>query len=221
MMEYNRPNFKNANMRANEILVASSTINEFPCAVKEIVKEWTDIKCTKFSVAHKYNVDIEAFGSEAAVIQSFNGKYIIFYNQEDQITRVRFSILHELGHYILGHGFHEKDSYVYGKEEVEANCFAAQILMPEQVIRELRKRGANINSRFLIEKFKVSEEAALKRLETINKYKQEWKNNDETLFDETILFKYGTFVDQIIPKHNNINWFDDEYERQQERNKWY
>lgn len=220
-MEYNRPNFKKANMKANEILVASSTINQFPCAVKEIVKEWTDIKCTKFSVAHKHNVNIEAFGSEAAVIQAFEGRYIIFYNQDDQITRVRFSILHELGHYILGHELRTKDIEIYGKEEVEANCFAAQILMPEQIIRELQKRCVKITKTFLIDKFKVSEEAALRRLETLGKYKPEWRHEHEKIFDDTIIYKYSNFLDAIMLKKNKYNWFDDEVEMQKERDSWY
>lgn len=29
------------------------------------------------------------------------------------------------------------------------------------------------------------------------------------------------FLDSIIPAKNSYNWFDDEYERQRERDSWY
>ena len=104
--------------------------------------------------------------------------------------------------------------------EVEANCFAAQILMPEQVLNELKKRGAIITVDFLKEHFGVSEEAAKKRIETIGKINYEWRTNDEKIFDETILFKYKEFIDAILPKRNKFNWYEDEFEKQMERDSW-
>jgi len=43
-MASKKPNFKKANILANEILVASSTLVAFPVNTKSIVKEWSDIK---------------------------------------------------------------------------------------------------------------------------------------------------------------------------------
>ena len=71
-MASNKPDFKKANVLANEILAASSTLASFPVNTKKIVKEWSDIKVLSFKCAHDYGIDIEAFGSEAAVIQ-YNG----------------------------------------------------------------------------------------------------------------------------------------------------
>ncbi len=220
-MVSNKPDFKKANMLANEILVASSTLVTFPVNTKQIVKEWSDIKILSFKCAHDYGIDIEAFGSEAAVIQCKKGKYLIFYNQDDYVPRVKFSILHEFGHYRLGHIFEKyKNEDEYGRVEVEANCFAAQILMPEQVLNELKKRGAVITVDFLQKHFGVSEEAAQKRIETMGKLNYEWKSSDEKIFDETILFKYKNFIDAILPEKNQYNWYEDDLERQKERDTW-
>ena len=50
----------------------------------------------------KFGICVKSFGSESAVIQEYCGAHIIFYNQDEQPYRVRFSIMHEFGHYILG-----------------------------------------------------------------------------------------------------------------------
>jgi len=53
-------------------------------------------------------------------------KYIIYYNDDPAIpaARKRFTIAHELGHYVLKH---KVDG---DKEEREANCFARNLLAP-------------------------------------------------------------------------------------------
>lgn len=220
-MASKKPDFKKANILANEVLVASSTLVTFPVNTKDILKEWSDIRVLSFKCAQEYGVDIEAFGSEAAVIQCKNGRYMIFYNQDDYAPRVKFSILHEFGHYRFGHELKKyTDEDKYGRLEIEANCFAAQILMPEQVINELKNRGAVITRDFLKKNFGVSEAAAQKRLETMEKINYEWRTADEQIFDETILFKYKEFIDSILPKRNQKNWFEDELEMQFERDSW-
>ncbi|SFR92199.1 ImmA/IrrE family metallo-endopeptidase [[Clostridium] aminophilum] len=222
-MASKKPDFKRANILANEILAASSALVNFPANTKGIIKEWSDLKVLSFKRAHEFGIDIKAFGSETAVILCKNGRYIVFYNQNDPESRIKFSLLHEFGHYYLGHELKEytdEDDAEYGRLEVEANCFAAQILMPEQVLNELKKRGAMITVDFLKKHFGVSEEAAQKRIETMGKINYEWKSAEEKLFDETILFKYKSFMDSILPKRNRITWFEDEYDMQRERDSW-
>ena len=133
---------------------------------------------------------------------------------------MKFSILHEFGHYRFGHKLKQYDNEEeYRRIEVEANCFAAQILMPEQLLDELKKRGAYISVDFLKKHFGVSEEAALKRIETMGKTTYDWRSSEEKFYDETILFKYKNFIDQIIPQSNKSNWID-EFDRQRERDSW-
>ncbi len=93
--------------------------------------------------------------------------------------------------------------------------------MPEQTLIEIQARGKHISTDFLVSSFQVSKEAARKRIETLNKIKPEYRTRDEKEFDDLILLKYKMFLDSIIPAKNSYNWFDDEYERQRERDSWY
>lgn len=54
---------------------------------------------------------------------------VILYNDSLCIQRIRFSLMHELGHYILGHNIKSKEF------EREADAFAANLLAPEAVIK--------------------------------------------------------------------------------------
>lgn len=216
-----KPDFKKAYVLANEILLKSRTINSFPFSITRVIKEVSDIQCCSYKRAHVHNVDIEAFGSDAAVLTECAGRLIIFYNQEDVDERIRFSMLHEIGHYLLKHKLETDDKDLYEKQEIETNYFAAQLLMPEQTLIELQKRGKRIDVDFLVNSFKVSKEAASKRVETLYKVKPEYRSKEEKEYDDLILWKYKAFMNLIVPERNSLNWFEDEYERQRERDKWY
>ena len=215
-----KPDFSRAYSKANEILVKSLAIQTFPFSPKDLVKEQTPIVCRSFKKARKYGVDITAFGSESAIIMSFQGKKIIFYDETKPDTHNRFSILHELGHEINGHDFSKKDEDTYHRYEVETNYFAAQLLMPEQILRECQNRGARINRFFLQTNFGVSAQAADKRIETLASTNLEWRSRAEKEFDDIILIKYADFLNRICPIRNTYD-FEDEYIRQQERNSWF
>ena len=189
-----KPDFSRAYSKANEILVKSSAIQTFPFSPKDLVKEQTPIVCRSFKKARKYGVDITAFGSESAIIMSFQGKKIIFYDETKPDTHNRFSILHELGHEINGHDFSKKDEDTYHRYEVETNYFAAQLLMPEQILRECQNRGARINRFFLQTNFGVSAQAADKRIETLARTNVEWRSRAEKEFDDIHIWE-GYFDD--------------------------
>ena len=85
---------------------------------------------------------------------------IIYVSENDRINRQRFSIAHEIGHYALhykGNLFEEKDnkqhisyrdslsSLGFSIKEIEANFFAANLLMPEDKIKDLHHNGYDIN----------------------------------------------------------------------------
>ena len=92
--------------------------------------------------------------------------------------------------------------------------------MPEQVIRELRSRGVIVDKRFLMEHFEVSETAAQKRIDTLAKTNTEWRSRAEKEYDDVILWKFSAFMDAICPRRVTYD-FEDEYERQRERDSWY
>lgn len=65
----------------------------------------------------------------------YHGKNVITVNDNTPRGRQRFSIAHELGHFILGHGPVGFSMTEPGKrppyQEVQANVFAAELLMPK------------------------------------------------------------------------------------------
>ncbi len=217
-----KPEFSRSYRLANEILVSSHSLTDFPFSIKKIVQERGNgsIACKPFSKAALYGLDITAFGSESATIFAYNGRYIIFYNEQEKMERVRFSIGHELGHRLLGHDFNLPLGEQYSRQEVETNFFAAQLLMPEQIIREFQRRGAVINRQFLMTAFGVSEQAADKRIETLAKTVYEWRSRAEREFDDVILIKFAAFIDRVCPQRRDFYDFDYEEEMQNKRNGW-
>lgn len=106
----------------------------------------------------------------------------IGYNKSNPTNRIRFTIAHEIGHFVL----HAKDSKLFvDKEEKvlyrdgnsstgellkekEANAFAAALLMPERLLRqEIEKHKDETKEKSiatLAKKFIVSEQAITIRL---------------------------------------------------------
>jgi Zn-dependent peptidase ImmA (M78 family) len=159
--------------KAYEVL-KTLKINELPIPVDKI--------------ANHYNIEIqeEDFEGELSgvLIRSLDGN-IIGVNSKHHDNRKRFTIAHELGHFILhkGDAIHidrgfrvnyrdEHSSLAINLEEVEANAFAAALLMPEkklkEVIRKKLKEGIDLEDstelKNLAKTFQVSQQSLLIRL---------------------------------------------------------
>jgi Zn-dependent peptidase ImmA (M78 family) len=78
-----------------------------------------------------------------------DGTAIIGVNSTQSVTRQRFTIAHEIGHYCLHEGREVfvdhtvrlnmrdgRSSLAVDREEIQANAFAAELLMPSQAVRE-------------------------------------------------------------------------------------
>ncbi len=227
MMTFERPIYKDVDYKkiyriANYFLAFSKSIASFPFKVKEFITEVTDIRLCSFKKAREaYNIDISVFGSESAIIQEYQGMIIIFYNQDEPDHRIRFSILHEFAHYILGHKMNlVKNDPLYHKQELEANCLAAQMLMPEQLLRECVRRQKTLSVDFIMKGFSVSDDAAGKRKKTLANTEYDWHSRSEKEFDDIILSKYAEKLNVIAPKPINLYDFEEEYAMQCERDSW-
>ncbi len=101
-----------------------------------------------------------------------NGLPAIYIDQNEPLNRKRFTIFHELGHYVMKHGERPRDKYrVYDKynfipEESEANNFAAEMLMPREAV-EFYAREKDYTLSELASIFAVSESAMAIRLERL------------------------------------------------------
>lgn len=128
----------------------------------------------------KINLSFEDFTDDiSAILVTKGNTNLISLNQNNNINRQRFSACHELGHLFLEH---KKNLDVNGKEliqyrntmssqgldtdEIEANFFAATLLMPAmeiaRVVDYTKSFDATVD--FVSEKFKVSYAAATLRL---------------------------------------------------------
>ncbi|MFZ1249733.1 MAG: ImmA/IrrE family metallo-endopeptidase [Candidatus Saccharimonadales bacterium] len=99
----------------------------------------------------------------------------IYLNVENSPERQAYTVAHELGHYLLGH---EPDKYGVlrrandyenaskSQEEKDADRFAANLLMPEKMIRDELKRHPFLKDapQILASKFGVSVSAMKYRL---------------------------------------------------------
>lgn len=223
-MDKFEPDFKKAYCIANDVLICSHTIETIPFDIEKYIKDETDIALRKYHLTNKkYGVTIPNLGSDDALIIEKRGRYIVFYDEYASMPRRKWSIVHELGHYYLGHNldFESISPELYAKQEIEAHYFAAQLLMPDQVIFALAKRcSLKISSTFLQNHFAISKEAACKRLETLNKrfdYRFAQLEND---YDDLIVLKFDSFIKSLKPKGYYDYSFEDEEEMQKERDSW-
>jgi Zn-dependent peptidase ImmA (M78 family) len=116
------------------------------------------------------------------------GQVVVAVQRSDPPNRRNFTIAHEVGHHVLGHQFQpgehvhiDKGNYISQRgprsstgvdpKEVEANQFAAALLMPAQLLhREALKLGTPIldsDVAALASLFKVSEQAMTIRLSAL------------------------------------------------------
>lgn len=115
------------------------------------------------------------------------GKGFIGYNPTHSKKRQRFTIAHEIGHFVLHHSdnhlFVDKDFLIKYRsansytpkellQEQQANAFSAALLMPEQFIRNELAKLPNLSEIELIEAlsklFEVSVPAMTYRLNNLN-----------------------------------------------------
>lgn len=101
-----------------------------------------------------------------------NNKPICEIRNSDASVRQRFTLAHELGHFVLNHGAAFRDnaanfnSYTTDYREYEANQFAAELLMPENAI-DYFVRQSNLTVGQLAAKFNVSGAAMEFRLKNL------------------------------------------------------
>ncbi len=123
-------------------------------------------------------------GNISGLFYTENGKSIIGGNSLHSPVRQRFTVAHEIGHYYLKHKgdffvdrrilFRSENSKdINPKEEIEANAFAASLLMPEEMVmneimkNELWDSDADTVVHKLATIFEVSTQAMEIRLQNL------------------------------------------------------
>lgn len=97
--------------------------------------------------------------------------FAIFVNKDHPEVRRRFTVAHEIAHYVLherliGDGVFDDAMYRSGlphHEEIQANALAADILMPREMVRKLQRvHGDDVAQ--MAQAFNVSQQAMSIRL---------------------------------------------------------
>lgn len=160
-------------------LLEKLSLNYAPVPIKNIIK--------KLDIGLKP----DELGEEiSGLLVIENNRAVIGYNSEESIVRQRFTMAHEIGHFVLHCDKNAKnqlfvDSIMYRKNfssesekrrEMQANTFAASLLMPRKLVvtnfDELVETGGNLTDEDIIYElsslFKVSSIAMTYRLINLN-----------------------------------------------------
>lgn len=147
--------------------IVTPVINVFDIASSEGI-------AVKYRIFPKESSDVSGF--------YFQKDKTIYLNVDVSSERQFFTIAHELGHYFLDHKpdeygvYARQNTYVGVKHdnEKEADCFAANLLMPENMIKlEVRKYPfLTTNPSLLALRFGVSASAMTNRLKNLGLIKR-------------------------------------------------
>lgn len=144
--------------------------------------------CEKYPVnvealAMALGIDVRyvALGKDVSgmIERNKGGKYVISINEDDYETRQRFTLAHELGHFIyhknkMENGIDDDRAYrstdvgkyhntqIGRREEIQANRFAANLLMPANLIRKLQQEELSVED--MAQRLEVSPKAMEIRL---------------------------------------------------------
>ncbi|MEB3437923.1 ImmA/IrrE family metallo-endopeptidase [Pseudomonas sp. A2] len=114
---------------------------------------------------------LNASGQASLAITDEGPVFFCDYNRDEIIYRNRFTLAHELGHVLLGHvnehNTQQRDTTFgnYNPIERAANTFAAELVMPEQRVRELFSGATSVQQ--MSEAFGVSNAAMSYRLKNL------------------------------------------------------
>jgi Zn-dependent peptidase ImmA (M78 family) len=194
--------YSDIQIKAYKILLDSPKVS-IPIALDDIISCIPGLYLCSYSF-YAYNKKIHLndvineFNTDEGVLISVNidnsqlKEHIIYYNDKKDSLRIRWTIAHELGHYILKHrektneivkknGFISKNERK--KQEIEANHFAKHLLAPFPLISEIYDTYGEISEKTLKEIFEINHTPVsyiMENWDKIKKYKKLRKKIDLT-----------------------------------------
>lgn len=127
----------------------------------------------RMGVEVRYRRQLEGGADISGRFDFINGKPVCTIRNTDSLQRQRFTLAHELGHFALEHGSGFRDNMAsfnlenYDQREVDANAFAAEILMPKDAVDQLIEEGSSSTVSSLASDFDVSQPAMRYRLKNL------------------------------------------------------
>lgn len=190
-------------------------LNSFPINPKKF--KFNGVKIASFQkYSEKTGLSIEEITCNHELDDAFvlkglrKGVTLILYNKNKYNSRVKHSLLHEVGHIKLDHKKHGS------QEEIEAHFFASQMNAPNALIREISRRGYRVDALVLKQNFELSDESAAKKQDYLKRHGFNHCND----FDDAILNQFSTWLNQNFPL--KARQVDDDYfyEMEREREGW-
>lgn len=138
-------------------LLADAEIIKPPILIRDVVKV--------LKKSRDLSVYPWSFGDKTSGVQITLGNDVaIGYNNAQHVHRQRFTVAHEIGHLLMGHTSGNKyfDLKSKNPQEIEANQFAAELLMPLKMIK--KDLGNDKKVKDLSDIYNVSEEAVWWRI---------------------------------------------------------
>lgn len=163
--DYSKEYIENLFKKKNKQDVYNKYKETYPLPLEELVEE--------------LGIKVEYKFSDDGIAGFYDGNKTIYINKGHPPVRQRFSLSHELGHYLMDHGSSFRQSLVvYDAEEKRkernANLFARSILMPIdeidkflQTFKDKIEKGEIPFTQSLVKKFGVSIDALKVRLMTL------------------------------------------------------
>ena len=212
----NNIDFIRARQKASELLMLQDSI-DFPVDVEKLIikdhtvifssyKSYDSVTGTKLS-----NMNYSGQSKDAMLITAKTGENVILYNSDITSSgRILWSKAHELGHLILNH------CNQGNKEEVEADTFASQLLLPQCLLKALIRSNVPVTIDYIMTKFGLSKAAAQHCLYRLN---SKLESDYSAEYDDIILTKCSDFLRKETMNNRYSSFYDDDIS-QEERDSW-
>lgn len=194
------PDYALAQYSAYQTLV-SSDLYELPINIKKLIRSYGIHIQTYTDFAKDCHISIDnvifmCASKDGCTMKRSDGSYLLLYNDSIKSKgRIRYTLAHELGHYILKH--HSKNNKIkisrgnflknldkleYNKLEQEANYFAKRFLVPLPIVDKIVTKLNFIDVPTLINIFGITQQPAnyiinelSKRKNRIYSYKESYQ----------------------------------------------
>ncbi|WP_314581802.1 ImmA/IrrE family metallo-endopeptidase [Enterococcus gilvus] len=220
-----KPNYHRAAAEAYKLLEKSNSC-VFPISLYDIIDCFENLKVFTFhEMAMLLDISVEmvskkmALSEEGAIGTFGTDQVIIIYNSDldsKNLGRERFTLAHEIGHFILGHPFHSDNSILSRNNgitseenrifEIEANHFARELLAPTFLVDDVEP----LTIEKVSERFEVSNELSSYAIDRVKKGRsgeglfylnlripQSWQTNHPAFIEKITYVKKTVNIDKI------------------------
>lgn len=143
-------------------LLRDAGVVAIPVSLRQVIEHLQTVKNLEVVGSQEFTKKVSGF---LIVCKEAEDEFVtIVFNEGHPWCRRRFTLAHELGHLLLGHGGCSKNEEDGSYNEKEANLFAGELLMPKKYLREDFVKTPNIPT--LSKKYLVSGQALTIKLTT-------------------------------------------------------